>query len=172
MPRIFILFSLVINIDFVFCNQVVFNSCCHQVYHSNFTPLEWTVPHHSATACYAKLIVVPSLNVSRPEIFGNSKMTFINFNSTVRLSFLWYVFCCKRHSFCLCRNKNVSPPAGLDLLLVHAVSTTILYNTACEIWIAWSWVFIASHSAFQGQGVDNLTTRASFGQLHQAWFWF
>jgi pyruvate/2-oxoglutarate dehydrogenase complex dihydrolipoamide dehydrogenase (E3) component len=32
------------------------------VYHSNFTPLEWTVPHHSATACYAKLICVPSLN--------------------------------------------------------------------------------------------------------------
>jgi len=33
-----------------------------QVYHSNFLPLEWTVPHHDENACYAKLITVKSLN--------------------------------------------------------------------------------------------------------------
>ena len=34
-----------------------------EVYHSNFFPLEWTVPHHNENACYAKLICVPSLDV-------------------------------------------------------------------------------------------------------------
>jgi len=34
-----------------------------QVYHSNFIPLEWTVPHRDENACYAKLICVVSLNV-------------------------------------------------------------------------------------------------------------
>lgn len=33
-----------------------------KVYHSNFTPLEWQVPHHAPNACYAKLICVNSLN--------------------------------------------------------------------------------------------------------------
>lgn len=33
-----------------------------QVYHSNFTPLEWTVPHREENACYAKLICVTSEN--------------------------------------------------------------------------------------------------------------
>jgi thioredoxin reductase (NADPH) len=33
-----------------------------QVYHSSFTPLEWTVPHRESNACYAKLICVKSLN--------------------------------------------------------------------------------------------------------------
>lgn len=33
-----------------------------QVYHSNFTPLEWTVPHREDNACYAKLICVTSQN--------------------------------------------------------------------------------------------------------------
>jgi thioredoxin reductase (NADPH) len=33
-----------------------------QVYHSTFTPLEWTVPHRETNACYAKLICVKSLN--------------------------------------------------------------------------------------------------------------
>lgn len=33
-----------------------------QVYHSNFLPLEWTVPHHDENACYAKLICVSSQN--------------------------------------------------------------------------------------------------------------
>lgn len=27
-----------------------------EVYHSNFMPLEWTVPHHEENACYAKII--------------------------------------------------------------------------------------------------------------------
>jgi pyruvate/2-oxoglutarate dehydrogenase complex dihydrolipoamide dehydrogenase (E3) component len=35
-----------------------------EVYHGNFLPLEWTVPHHSENACYAKLICVVSQNVS------------------------------------------------------------------------------------------------------------
>jgi len=34
-----------------------------QVYHTNFRPLEWTVPHREENACYAKLICVISLNV-------------------------------------------------------------------------------------------------------------
>lgn len=33
-----------------------------EVYHTNFIPLEWTVPHHNENACYAKLICVPSLD--------------------------------------------------------------------------------------------------------------
>jgi len=33
-----------------------------EIYHGNFLPLEWTVPHHSENACYAKLICVNSLN--------------------------------------------------------------------------------------------------------------
>ncbi|XP_067931180.1 thioredoxin reductase 1, cytoplasmic-like [Watersipora subatra] len=32
-----------------------------EVYHSHFTPLEWTVPHREENACYAKLICVKSL---------------------------------------------------------------------------------------------------------------
>lgn len=32
-----------------------------QVYHSNYTPLEWTVPHYSDNVCYAKVICVISL---------------------------------------------------------------------------------------------------------------
>jgi thioredoxin reductase (NADPH) len=35
-----------------------------EVYHSNFVPLEWTVPHHDENTCYAKLICVISQNVS------------------------------------------------------------------------------------------------------------
>ena len=35
-----------------------------EVYHSNFMPLEWTVPHREENACYAKLICVKSQNVS------------------------------------------------------------------------------------------------------------
>jgi len=31
------------------------------VYHSNFTPLEWAVPHRESNACYAKLLCVRSL---------------------------------------------------------------------------------------------------------------
>jgi len=34
-----------------------------EVYHSNFFPLEWTVPHRDENACYAKLICVRSLSV-------------------------------------------------------------------------------------------------------------
>lgn len=33
-----------------------------EVYHSNFFPLEWTVPHRDENACYAKLICVRSLS--------------------------------------------------------------------------------------------------------------
>ncbi|KAL3852967.1 hypothetical protein ACJMK2_016572 [Sinanodonta woodiana] len=33
-----------------------------EVYHSNFTPLEWTVPHREENVCYAKLICVISEN--------------------------------------------------------------------------------------------------------------
>lgn len=35
-----------------------------EVYHSHFTPLEWTLPHREENACYAKLVCVKSLNVS------------------------------------------------------------------------------------------------------------
>jgi len=34
-----------------------------EVYHNNFLPLEWTVPHRDENACYAKLICVRSLDV-------------------------------------------------------------------------------------------------------------
>jgi len=34
-----------------------------EVYHGNFLPLEWTVPHRPENACYAKLICITSLNV-------------------------------------------------------------------------------------------------------------
>lgn len=33
-----------------------------EVYHTNFTPLEWTVPHRETNACYCKLVCVPSQN--------------------------------------------------------------------------------------------------------------
>ena len=35
-----------------------------EVYHTNYQPLEWTVPHREDNVCYAKLICVKSLNVS------------------------------------------------------------------------------------------------------------
>lgn len=35
-----------------------------QVYHSNFVPLEWTVPHREENVCYAKLICNRADNVS------------------------------------------------------------------------------------------------------------
>ena len=34
-----------------------------EVYHSHFTPREWTVPHREENACYAKLICVKSMQV-------------------------------------------------------------------------------------------------------------
>lgn len=33
-----------------------------EIYHTGFTPLEWTVPHRETNACYAKIICVKSLN--------------------------------------------------------------------------------------------------------------
>jgi thioredoxin/glutathione reductase (selenoprotein) len=33
-----------------------------EVYHSNFLPLEWTLPHHNENTCYAKLICIISQN--------------------------------------------------------------------------------------------------------------
>ncbi len=36
-----------------------------EVYHTNYWPLEWTVAERENDACYAKLICVKSLNVSR-----------------------------------------------------------------------------------------------------------
>ena len=35
-----------------------------EVYHTNYQPLEWTVPHREENACYAKLVCVRSQNVS------------------------------------------------------------------------------------------------------------
>ena len=34
-----------------------------EVYHSNFTPLQWTVLHREENACYTKLVCVKSQNV-------------------------------------------------------------------------------------------------------------
>ena len=36
----------------------------HQVYHTNFWPLEWTVAKRPKNACYAKLVCVKSQQVS------------------------------------------------------------------------------------------------------------
>jgi thioredoxin reductase (NADPH) len=33
-----------------------------EVYHTNFIPLEWTIPHRSENACYAKLLCLKSQN--------------------------------------------------------------------------------------------------------------
>lgn len=40
-----------------------------EIYHTHFTPLEWTVAHREENACYVKLVCVKSENVSRVLTF-------------------------------------------------------------------------------------------------------
>ena len=44
------------------------------MYHSNFWPLEWTVPGKPNDVCYAKLICLKSKNVSRHVSMWNARV--------------------------------------------------------------------------------------------------
>ena len=70
-----------------------------EVYHSNYLPLEWTVPHHNENTCYAKLICVISQNVSHMYFVGNH--TIHNSNNAYQWALMLYIECFARErAFC------------------------------------------------------------------------